>query len=63
MTKVIISVPNNDVDFISTLAYKMGWKIESKDDLLSKFIKSFDVSEDISEDEIQEEVNAVRYKK
>lgn len=62
MTQLLISVPNSEVKFISTLARKMGWKIEQQEDLLEKFINSDFSDVQISDEEIQQEVDAVRYK-
>ena len=63
MTQVILSIPNNEVNFIQTLAKKMGWAFEKKEDLLNKFISSCPDGLDITDEEIQEAVNDIRYKK
>lgn len=63
MTQILLSIPTDEVKFFSILAKKMGWVVESKDNLIDRFINSCQDSEDISEYDIQKEVNAVRYKK
>ena len=60
MTQIILSIPNNEVSFISMLAKKMGWSIETKENLLDRFIKSCPENSPITDDEIQQEVKAVR---
>lgn len=63
MTQVILSIPNGEVPFVSSLAEKMGWNIQTRDNLVEKFIASCPSSIDISDEEIQAEINAVRYGK
>ena len=63
MTQVILSLPNKEVDFLSSLAQRMGWKMETKQDLLSKFIDSCPKNVNISDEEIQEEISEIRYKR
>ncbi|MCH5233953.1 MAG: hypothetical protein J1E16_01555 [Muribaculaceae bacterium] len=63
MTQVVLSIPNEEVNFIKMLAKKMGWKFEKKEDILNKFISSVPNDLDISEDEIQDAVNEIRYSK
>ena len=60
MTQVVLSIPTEEVNFISLLAKKMGWKMETRDSLLNKFIQSCPKNVDITDQEIQDEVNAVR---
>ena len=62
MTQVSLSIPNNEVNFLTILAEKMGWKMEINDMLLDDFINSIKKDYNISDEEIQDEVNAVRYK-
>ena len=62
MTQVSLSIPNNEVNFLTILAEKMGWKMEINDVLLDDFINSIKKDYNISDEEIQDEVNAVRYK-
>lgn len=63
MTQIVLSIPNEEVNFIKMLAKKMGWKFEKKEDILNKFISSVPNDLDISEDEIQDAVNEIRYSK
>ena len=63
MTQVVLSIPNGEVPFLSTLAQKMGWTDQTRENLVEKFIASCPQSTDISDEEIQSEVQAVRYGK
>ena len=63
MTQVVLSIPNGEVPFLSTLAQKMGWTYQTRENLVEKFIASCPQSTDISDEEIQSEVQAVRYGK
>lgn len=63
MTQVVLSIPNGEVPFLSTLAEKMGWNMQTRDNLVEKFIASCPKDVDITDEEIQAEVNAVRYGK
>jgi hypothetical protein len=49
------------VEFIMTLAHKIGRKVESKDDLLHKYIVSRPANVDLSKKEIMKEVRAAKY--
>ncbi|MDR0537450.1 MAG: hypothetical protein LBH04_05340 [Tannerellaceae bacterium] len=44
-----------------TLAHKIGRKVESKDDLLHKYIVSRPANVDLSKKEIMKEVRAAKY--
>ena len=61
MTQIVLTVPNGDVSFLSTLAEKMGWSFQTSENLVEKFIASCPTDVSISDEEIQAEVNAVRY--
>ena len=63
MTQVVLSIPNGEVPFVSSLAQKMGWSCQTRDNLVEKFIASCPKTTDITDEEIQAEVNAVRYGK
>lgn len=63
MTQVVLSIPNDEVNFIQKLAQKMGWAFEKREDVLTKFISSVPKDSDISEEEIQEAVDSIRYPK
>lgn len=61
MTQIVLSIPNGEVPFLSSLAEKMGWNMQTRESLVEKFIASCPTDVDISDEEIQAEVNAVRY--
>jgi hypothetical protein len=58
--KIYLNVPQSEVEFITTLAKKMGWEIETKEDLLQKYIASRPKNVDLSDEEILSEVRSVR---
>jgi hypothetical protein len=58
---IYLNVPQSEVGFIMTLAQKMGWEVETKTDLLRKYIASRPKNADLSDKEIMEEVRTVRY--
>ena len=60
MTQIVLSIPTEEMTFVSLLAKKMGWKIETKESLLDPFIQSCPKDVDISDEDIQNEVDAVR---
>ena len=61
MTQIVLSVPNGEVPFMSSLAKKMGWTMQTRENLVEKFISSCKKDVDITDEEIQAEVDAVRY--
>lgn len=61
MTQIVLTIPNEEVSFLSTLAEKMGWSFQTSENLVEKFIASCPTDISISDEEIQAEVNAVRY--
>ncbi len=63
MTQIVVTVPNDEVNFLTSLAQKMGWKYRTGTNALDRFIESCPKDINISDEEIQEEVNAVRYSK
>lgn len=63
MTQIVLSIPNDEVSFLRSLAQKMGWTFEKKDDVLSRFISSVPQNIDVSEDEIMAAVNEIRNQK
>lgn len=63
MTQIVLSIPNDEVNFIQKLAQRMGWKFEKKEDVLTKFISSVPKEINVSEEEIQDAVNSIRYQK
>ena len=60
-SQIVLTVPNGEVSFLSTLAEKMGWSFQTSENLVEKFIASCPTDVSISDEEIQAEVNAVRY--
>ncbi|MDR3188936.1 MAG: hypothetical protein LBT94_07110 [Prevotellaceae bacterium] len=60
---IYLTVPQSEVGFIMTLAQKMGWEVETKADLLRRYISSRPQNVGLSEEEIIEEVCAIRYDK
>jgi hypothetical protein len=63
LQNVYLNVPQSEVGFIMTLAQKMGWEVETKADLLRKYIASRPKNADLSDKEIMQEIHAVRYSK
>ncbi|MDR3184557.1 MAG: hypothetical protein LBT49_04030 [Prevotellaceae bacterium] len=60
---IYLNVPQSEIGFIMTLAQKMGWEVETKEDSLRKYIASRPKNVDLSEEEIIEEIRATRYSK
>ena len=63
MEDVLVRIPTSDVALIIQFANRMGWKIEKKSSIISRFIEAcrLNPSNALSDEEIQAEVNAVRY--
>jgi hypothetical protein len=61
LQNIYLNVPPSEVGFLMTLAHKMGWEVETKADLLNKYIASRSKNVDLPEEKIMEEVRAVRY--
>jgi hypothetical protein len=62
LQNIYLNVPQTEVGFIMTLAKKMGWEVETKADLLRKYIATRPKSATISDEDILSELKAVRYK-
>lgn len=60
---VYINVPNVDWPLLRELIRKFGWKAETKEQLLNRFVSNRPARPAISEEEIMNEVRAVRYAK
>ncbi len=60
---VYINVPKIDWPLFRELIRKFGWKAETKEQILDRFVNSRPTNADISEEEIMNEVKAVRYAK
>ena len=58
---VLLSIPQSEAAFISSLALKMGWQVRLKEVMLDNFINLCPNDVDLSDDDIMQEVRAVRY--
>lgn len=58
---VYINVPNIDWPLLKELIRRFGWKAETREQLLDRFISSRPANADLSEEDIMNEVKAVRY--
>lgn len=63
MQGVYVNVPAVDWSLFRELIRKFGWKAETREQLLDRFISSRSANPGISEEEIMDEVKAVRYDK
>ena len=63
LQNIYLNVPSSEVGFIKTLAKKMGWEVETKADLLRKYIDSRPKNVPLTDDDIMEVVREVRYGK
>ena len=61
MQGVYVNVPAVDWSLFRELIRKFGWKAETREQLLDRFISSRPSNPTISEDEIMDEVRSVRY--
>ena len=62
MEDVTLRIPSADVALVMQFASRMGWTIDNRRSVVSRFIACRKNASDLTEDEIQAEVNAVRYK-
>ena len=63
MQGIYVNVPAVDWSLFRELIRKFGWKAETREQLLDRFISSRPTTSSISEEEIMDEVRAVRYGK
>lgn len=56
-----INIPMADWRFFKELVRKMGWEVQTREELLDTFIDSRPQSACLSEEEIMDEVKAIRY--
>ncbi|MBP3253861.1 MAG: hypothetical protein J6M30_05085 [Bacteroidales bacterium] len=63
MQGVYLNIPVKDWNFFKELIVKMGWKAQTKEELLDGFISSRNEESPLTEEEILNEVRAVRYAK
>lgn len=60
-TGIYLSLPQRDMELFKDIAKKMGWRYNTKEDLLLKYINRRPRGVDISDSEIMAEVRSVRY--
>lgn len=60
---VYVNVPMGDWSLFNELIRKFGWKAETREHLLERFIESRPAAPEITEEDIMNEVKAVRYAK
>lgn len=63
MQGVYVNVPTMDWSLFRELVRKFGWQVETREQLLDRFVNSRPATPVISEEEIMDEVKAVRYAK
>ncbi|MDL2247385.1 hypothetical protein LJC05_01460 [Bacteroides sp. OttesenSCG-928-J23] len=56
LENVYLNIPKADLKLVKELAKKMGWKVETKDTLLKKYISSRPKRVDLTDDEIMAEI-------
>lgn len=60
---VYINVPKIDWPLLRELIRKFGWKAETREQMLDRFVNSRPKNADISDEDIMKEVRAARYAK
>ena len=60
---VRLNIPKSDMGFFRVLVVKMGWKMETKENTLQKYIASRPKNVKLSDKDVLSEVSAVRYGK
>lgn len=63
LENVYLNIPKADMRFFKELANKMGWKVETKETILKKYIASRPKRVDLTDEDILAELSEVRYKK
>ena len=56
-----INISISDWKFFKELVKKMGWKVQTREELLDSFIESRPEKSPLTDEEIMNEVKAVRY--
>ena len=56
-----INIPLSDWKFFKELVQKMGWEVQTREELLFSFFESRPEKSSLSDEEIMNEVRAVRY--
>jgi hypothetical protein len=60
---VYVNVPVVDWSLFRELIRKFGWQVETREQMLDRFISSRPANPSLSEEEIMDEVRATRYAK
>ena len=63
MQNVSVSLPMGDMEFFTKLMTKMGWSVNVKENILSKYMSSRPTDVELTDEEILSELSAVRYGK
>lgn len=63
MEDLVLSIPQQDYNFLEQLAMRMGWTVRTRRESIERFIASCPKTPQMTDEEIQAEVNAVRYRK
>ena len=63
MQGVYVNVPVVDWSLFRELVRKFGWQVETREQMLDRFLSSRPTEPSLSEEEIMDEVRAVRYTK
>ncbi|GHT35162.1 hypothetical protein AGMMS49574_23980 [Bacteroidia bacterium] len=61
LERISVNVPSADIMFFRYLANKMGWEVNTRQNLWDEFIKTSPKDVELSDEEIMAEVRAVRY--
>ena len=56
-----VNIPLTDWTFFKELVRKMGWEVQTREELLDSFVESRPEKSPLTEEEIMNEVKAVRY--
>jgi len=56
-----VNIPISDWKFFKELVKKMGWEVQTREELLDSFIESRPEKSPLTDEEIMNEVKAVRY--
>jgi hypothetical protein len=59
--KILVDIPQSDKAFFRLFADKMGWTIESQEDLLDRYIATRPKNVPLTEEDIMEAVREARY--
>jgi hypothetical protein len=59
--KIFVDIPLSDLMFFKQFADKMGWKVNTSQNLWNEYIKTCPKDVELSDEDIMAEVRAVRY--